>query len=330
MLKQGLPHPPELPRSGSIRRAGFTLIEVLVVVAIIALLVAILLPSLAAARESARSAQCLSNLKQLGGAVMMYTVENRSKLPGPVHPGVYQNSASLIAEEKADPQRVFWRAHLPYYLTRYFEKSRQAKAVDEVATCPTHAEIIKRKITDYPSVYRGYRPFHYVVNSIIGSNNQGEFPYHGTKPTFYFGQIYHGDTFGNQNASSDYNHPNYRGWTVEQRQPKKIDSIRKAGAEWMLADVWYWEVNGRPAGTWPYQTTGDGSIQVNKLVMVPPYAFHNTSKTYTPMLGSDQVMNAPRLVEGRTNAAFMDGHAEGVRQWKGTVNPCPAGDLTCE
>jgi len=50
----------------------FTLIELLVVVAIIAVLIAILLPSLAAARERAREATCLSNLKQWSTVLMLY------------------------------------------------------------------------------------------------------------------------------------------------------------------------------------------------------------------------------------------------------------------
>ncbi len=54
---------------------GFTLIEVLVVVAIIALLVAILLPSLAAAREGARASVCGTNLKQILTAVQMTVLE---------------------------------------------------------------------------------------------------------------------------------------------------------------------------------------------------------------------------------------------------------------
>lgn len=62
-------------------RSGFTLIEVLVVVAIIALLVAILIPSLAAARTESRIVACQANAKQLGTMMSAYLAEHGGALP---------------------------------------------------------------------------------------------------------------------------------------------------------------------------------------------------------------------------------------------------------
>jgi prepilin-type N-terminal cleavage/methylation domain-containing protein/prepilin-type processing-associated H-X9-DG protein len=84
------PHNPSFTTTHS--NGGFTLIEVLVVVAIIALMLAILLPSLAQARGSAQSTICLSNLHQLATAATSYAHNGDGRYPfayyyPPVTPG---------------------------------------------------------------------------------------------------------------------------------------------------------------------------------------------------------------------------------------------------
>lgn len=63
-------------------RAAFTLIEVLVVIAVIALLLSILLPSLGQSRKSAKATLCLSNVKQMGTALVFYQNDNKTYYPG--------------------------------------------------------------------------------------------------------------------------------------------------------------------------------------------------------------------------------------------------------
>ncbi len=63
------------------RERGFTLIELLVVIAIIAILSSLLLPALSRAKERARRASCLNNLRQFVLATQLYAIDNDQKLP---------------------------------------------------------------------------------------------------------------------------------------------------------------------------------------------------------------------------------------------------------
>jgi prepilin-type N-terminal cleavage/methylation domain-containing protein len=90
-------------------RRGFTLIELLVVISIIAVLAAILFPVFARARENARRASCLSNLKQIGLGFMMYVQDYDSRYPlAAYHPlGVSSNDPTVKQTDPSMPGAYF-------------------------------------------------------------------------------------------------------------------------------------------------------------------------------------------------------------------------------
>lgn len=105
------------------QRRGFTLIELLVVIAIIAILASILFPVFARAREKARQTSCLSNLKQIGTAFMMYADDyDESTLPSEL--------AWPVTDAAINSQlNLFW----PYIIQPYI-KNRQ------ILECPSRGK----------------------------------------------------------------------------------------------------------------------------------------------------------------------------------------------
>jgi prepilin-type N-terminal cleavage/methylation domain-containing protein len=94
---------------------GFTLIELLVVIAIIAILAAILFPVFARAREKARQTTCMSNLKQIGVAFLMYTQDYDEVYPSGLTlavPGSEANGSYAVMYEKTPKSSVVYSGNI--------------------------------------------------------------------------------------------------------------------------------------------------------------------------------------------------------------------------
>lgn len=124
-----------LPAHSKRHLRGFTLLELMIVIAIIAVLIALLLPAVQTARERARSAQCMSNLVQIGVALQHY-----NQTFGVLPPGCVNETGPILAN--GEGYRIGWIAQiLPYigqdglwYQINFADPSRSFMSPEENAS----------------------------------------------------------------------------------------------------------------------------------------------------------------------------------------------------
>jgi prepilin-type N-terminal cleavage/methylation domain-containing protein/prepilin-type processing-associated H-X9-DG protein len=279
--------------------AGFTLVELLVVIGIIAVLISILLPALNRARESANRTACLSNLRQIGNAFFMYTNDNKGWFPNvAVYGG--PGSAALGYGYQAAPQGypsdwigwpddwIVWRgpslgvprdpnAPLRGAIVKYLGNPTSGK----VMVCPSDDTAWRQA----QSAGKDYYPYSYVMNSYLswGTNSSHWVPGTITSP------------------KNNLLYKAYAAWKISQVKNSSQVIMVYEEDERFLRD-----------GRGQLQSPAMGTNENNDVGMLAIRHDLKRINPDTPVSGASTVKKISDQInrERKGNVAFVDGHAE--------------------
>jgi prepilin-type N-terminal cleavage/methylation domain-containing protein/prepilin-type processing-associated H-X9-DG protein len=199
-------------------RRAFTLIERLVVIAIIAILAAILFPVFAQAREKARQTTCLSNMRQVGLGLQMYTQDYDETLPW--------SPVDVIFFGKPNAQLSFLSAVIPYVKTRPIFKCPSSVAQSSVGYPKSE------DCTDYESCTNLHGNAVVMGRSLAAMPNPSEIVYLDENR-------FHGHTAWLRPALVDVKKQFYSYWHFDGGLPKGVEqycNVHMGGANLVYVD----------------------------------------------------------------------------------------------